>query len=238
MPSLRRKGFTLIELLVVIAIIAILAAILFPVFAQARESARTTACRSNLKQIGNAMMMYVQDYDGTYPYWGGGFGAGVYIFWKLDPYIKGLDPTSTNRKSVWVCPSRAGTIGQNSYGYNYLRLGYLTATTTGYLGSNNMNTPANEAQLDAPADTLAFLDAIDLVRPPYGVEKSGLPDTVGGWHYVRNSTNQDPNGRTNVLFCDGHVKTMQRRQLTPPSKGGDARNDNLWDRVHPSPWSF
>src|SRR5258707_10170131 len=70
MPQLsaRRQGFTLIELLVVIAIIAILAAILFPVFAQAREKARQAGCLSNLKQIGTAAMMYVQDYDETYPH--------------------------------------------------------------------------------------------------------------------------------------------------------------------------
>jgi prepilin-type N-terminal cleavage/methylation domain-containing protein/prepilin-type processing-associated H-X9-DG protein len=66
-PMQRRKGFTLIELLVVIAIIAILAAILFPVFAQAREKARAATCLSNLKQIGLAVMMYAQDYDETYP---------------------------------------------------------------------------------------------------------------------------------------------------------------------------
>jgi prepilin-type N-terminal cleavage/methylation domain-containing protein len=64
---LKQRGFTLIELLVVIAIIAILAAILFPVFAQAREKARQTSCLSNEKQLGTAISMYVQDYDETYP---------------------------------------------------------------------------------------------------------------------------------------------------------------------------
>ena len=63
----RKRGFTLIELLVVIAIIAILAAILFPVFAQAREKARQTACLSNAKQIGTAVMLYAQDYDESFP---------------------------------------------------------------------------------------------------------------------------------------------------------------------------
>ena len=65
----RRTGFTLIELLVVIAIIAILAAILFPVFAQAREQARMSTCLSNFKQIGLGVKMYIQDWDETYPRW-------------------------------------------------------------------------------------------------------------------------------------------------------------------------
>jgi len=101
---LRRKAFTLIELLVVIAIIAILAAILFPVFAQARESARMTSCLSNMKQIGLGLMMYSQDYDEAYPniYQGWGPVSGAYQegwMWKnaIFPYTK--------NKGILKCPS-------------------------------------------------------------------------------------------------------------------------------------
>src|SRR2546421_3197347 len=82
-----RTGFTLIELLVVIAIIAILAAILFPVFAQAREKARTTSCLSNTKQIGLSIMMYAQDYDETYvnQNWPGGCDQAETGYWTWQP---------------------------------------------------------------------------------------------------------------------------------------------------------
>src|SRR6187551_124600 len=101
----KRTGFTLIELLVVIAIIAILAAILFPVFAQAREQARQTTCLSNFKQIGLGVMMYVQDWDETYPTsrlakLPGGTDCGQKIItWKTQtiPYVKNID--------VYRCPS-------------------------------------------------------------------------------------------------------------------------------------
>jgi len=98
----RRTGFTLIELLVVIAIIAILAAILFPVFAQAREKARQTSCLSNLKQIGLGFMQYVQDNDETYPlvdYNATVFGSQPVMLNGLDPYIKS--------HAVWFCPDNS-----------------------------------------------------------------------------------------------------------------------------------
>jgi prepilin-type N-terminal cleavage/methylation domain-containing protein len=124
----RNRGFTLIELLVVIAIIAILAAILFPVFARARENARRASCLSNLKQIGLGMMMYVQDYDGRFPAAGWGTGeelpcpsgsGSCAASWpvRIYPYAKSVQ--------VFNCPSDTRTWrGTNqgtteiSYGYN------------------------------------------------------------------------------------------------------------------------
>jgi prepilin-type N-terminal cleavage/methylation domain-containing protein/prepilin-type processing-associated H-X9-DG protein len=96
---MKRRGFTLIELLVVIAIIAILAAILFPVFAKAREQARKTTCLSNLKQIGTAVLMYVQDYDEQYPYAGRDWPSAAFLdfFVVTAPYIKNTQ--------IFKCPS-------------------------------------------------------------------------------------------------------------------------------------
>src|SRR5690348_10918424 len=131
MQSRNKSAFTLIELLVVIAIIAILAAILFPVFAQAREKARQTTCTSNLKQIGLGMMMYAQDYDETFfSGWGSGGGPepGL-IIWRVAilPYIKmgGRVPKNTGDVydptiptiPVFQCPDTT-YMAKTSYGYN------------------------------------------------------------------------------------------------------------------------
>lgn len=101
MSSRVTRGFTLIELLVVIAIIAILAAILFPVFAQAREAARKSTCQSNLKQLGTAFAMYTQDYDETYPQPHGystGFASGSFDYFPAD--LTGTAPTG-GRSLQW-----------------------------------------------------------------------------------------------------------------------------------------
>ena len=137
-----RRGFTLIELLVVIAIIAILAAILLPVFAQAREKARAASCLSNLKQIGLAEMMYGQDYDERLPAWNEYYALLTQnlpiptnvtpddSYWegRLQPYVKSGhpdgDPAAINNTGVWHCPD-SGDKGEISmfangnYAYSY-----------------------------------------------------------------------------------------------------------------------
>ncbi|MBC8104785.1 MAG: DUF1559 domain-containing protein [Cytophagales bacterium] len=124
MLNRHRTGFTLIELLVVIAIIAILAAILFPVFAQARAKARQASCVSNLKQIGTAMMMYVQDADETFPTsWAKGWVGDSNFF--VQPYMKNT--------GVLICPERSvsaaeaavacGPAANDSYGTYFLNPG-------------------------------------------------------------------------------------------------------------------
>src|SRR5687768_13605090 len=96
-----RRGFTLIELLVVIAIIALLAAILFPVFGRAREQARKTSCMSNLKQIGLGIMQYTQDYDEYLPV--GNTGGGQGWAGRVGPYLKS--------SQIFICPSDSSTPG-------------------------------------------------------------------------------------------------------------------------------
>jgi prepilin-type N-terminal cleavage/methylation domain-containing protein/prepilin-type processing-associated H-X9-DG protein len=126
--SAHRSAFTLIELLVVIAIIAILAAILFPVFAQAREKARSATCISNQKQIANALMMYVQDYDEVYPQAeygdGGAFGPQQQWYEMVWPYIKIGDrytdaagiSYSWGNGGVYRCPTHADPNQGQVYG--------------------------------------------------------------------------------------------------------------------------
>jgi prepilin-type N-terminal cleavage/methylation domain-containing protein/prepilin-type processing-associated H-X9-DG protein len=172
----RLQGFTLIELLVVIAIIAILAAILFPVFAQAREKARQTSCLSNTKQIGLALQMYVQDYDehvclnNDNTWYQQPAGSGYYYIhtWMslLEPYMKNY--------GLWVCPSASSNTGLYA-GYDFSpsspwqsgpNLGSIEAAYTlnnyynydSRYGGIFQDNPISLAAIDAPAGLMFCAD--------------------------------------------------------------------------------
>jgi len=152
-------GFTLIELLVVIAIIAILAAILFPVFAQAREKARASSCLSNEKQMGLGLMMYVQDYDESLPLHQAYYG-GIRHTWAdmIYPYIKNgeghLDnngSTIQGKGGVWACPSFPGDQDFH-YGVNFTLFDEFVPW------SSTPPSIVTLAMMPAPADTIGILE--------------------------------------------------------------------------------
>ncbi|MGI4789853.1 MAG: DUF1559 domain-containing protein [Janthinobacterium lividum] len=171
------SGFTLIELLVVIAIIAILAAILFPVFQKVRENARRTACLSNQKQLGLGFMQYEQDFDETFPNganysggynnnaWAGGQGWAGQIY----PYVKSA--------AVYTCPDdSSATLTGDTYGPVWSRLSYgLNANLV--TGPHGVETPAKLANMGAPASTVLLFEIV-----------SGEVYINGGWQNDTNSS--------------------------------------------------
>jgi prepilin-type N-terminal cleavage/methylation domain-containing protein/prepilin-type processing-associated H-X9-DG protein len=203
MMKMKRRGFTLIELLVVIAIIAILAAILFPVFAKAREKARQASCLSNNKQIGLAWMQYAQDYDETGCLWGqsSAFYSPLEV---IQPYIKNLQ--------VILCPShkfqitscgytrtesaRGNRQGPASYGFNNFTEGY--GEVNGIAGSQYLGASGVAlGKLQLPAETIIWGD--------------GNCDRLRGKDYVdwfNTGSYQYHNGGNNYQFADGHAKWL------------------------------
>ncbi len=208
-PVMRRRGFTLIELLVVIAIIAILAAILFPVFARAREKARQTSCLSNVKEITLAVLMYISDYDGCYPrsFYNATTGTcDDKIFWPLvvDPYIKsGATNTAWSGGSIgiWKCPSMS-TIASwycgayADYGMNSSIFGMMEARITQPAETIMIGEPWI-SHATAPANKEGWYAWIT----PYADDPSFTPD-----YYAGRGTRYAHNGMANWGFCDGHAK--------------------------------
>ncbi len=203
-----RKAFTLIELLVVIAIIAILAAILFPVFAQAKESAKRTACLSNSKQQGVALNMYMTDSDGVVPPAYEYHLDGTYfdVWQQLMPYTK--------NKDIFYCPDRSQQSCEPyadrclGYGFNW---GPLQTFTPGDFEGGLMNAydvedewegavGRSESEVQAPADMFAFTDTHD--RTWY---TNSINTSLSSW---LGTTNHElvHGGKYNSTFLDGHAK--------------------------------
>ncbi|MBV9866641.1 MAG: DUF1559 domain-containing protein [Abitibacteriaceae bacterium] len=219
----RKLGFTLIELLVVIAIIAILAAILFPVFAQAREKARSASCQSQLKQIGLALVQYLQDNDQNFPeaVYGGGTGDdgptgikdtkstawGGWVSNVLAPYEKSA--------AIYVCPSKkikrnfmdwrmGANNGYASYCYNYRSLG---GAWDGMV--------RNDAEVTEPASLAAMWDG-DNAWADCSYMDGGCGINVRDLQYYRNKDFTKTcwhQGKNNFLFADGHVKSLSWEQV-------------------------
>jgi general secretion pathway protein G len=200
----RRQGFTLIELLVVIAVIAILAAVLFPVFAKARERARMVTCISNLHQIGLAILQYGVDYDDRFPrgvdwadrnfpqIWSGNpqWQAEIpnlpTIESLLDPYVKNLQ--------VWACPSDTGLNQDSIAGINVDVPCLYEAYGISYVYRTEL---AFRSLLISGVDKPAELNVME--------------DGDGSWHF--GTKDQHGTYRFNVLYADAHVKTVSRDKL-------------------------
>lgn len=216
MPT--RRAFTLIELLVVIAIIAILAAILFPVFGQAREKARQASCTSNLKQISMAWLMYAQDYDETvmpaYDYSGTIPGCDWIGWWgcfdgsRIVPDSSWLHPYTKN-EGIKACPSWNNPTGSwwgvTGYGYNWQ---YFPGNDGPGLQTVSL------AAVQSPSETVVFCDA---ARIEY--YNATDPNRLEGSAYIQSPSYSYPsfharhNDTGNVAWADGHVKAEKAKVL-------------------------
>ncbi len=219
------RGFTLIELLVVVSIIAILAAILFPVFASARQRAQQTSCASNLKQLGMAWMMYTQDYDDracpSYYYTADGV-SGQFEWDFSQPtwgnFVPGLLSVYETSGPVHACPSWSGyNEGEpfDGYAYNTSYIGSdVPYMGTCYDSLNNCAPPALLGKIQSPSTTALFTDGgfwnSSASMPPVGAwaqnqlrsPGDAAAYQIGGYVDFRHG------GRTlaNVCYVDGHVK--------------------------------
>jgi prepilin-type N-terminal cleavage/methylation domain-containing protein len=247
MNQKHRSGFTIVELLVVIAVIAILASILFPVFAQVREKGRQTSCLSNVKQIGLGLMMYAQDYDEVFPPVFALSPGDQYYYetsWmnRLQPYARNngifVCPSSSYRNLDWktsadllknyaFTPSaRATETGANAMTLTSAFGSALFEGLGGFTAPRPIGWYARLAgshslgEIARPADTVAITDhkAYD-----WGMYQSAFfyPDP----RHIREGEKRLPNGDQypagliNTVLCDGHAKAMNQESLLEIRKG-------------------
>ncbi len=203
-----RRGFTLIELLVVIAIIAILAAILFPVFARAREKARQTSCLNNQKQMGLATLMYAQDYDETYnlAYTVPSIGTRHWPH-LLEPYVKNVN--------LFECPSDPDPWSTGGYLLSYIC--DYTLFRPGTVPTPPV-TAVKMATIKRPAELIALAENADGSAPDaqyaYGTYGSSASSGYSPWARV---SLERHNGGACYSFADGHAKWLPRNEAMKES---------------------
>ncbi len=219
----KSSGFTLIELLVVIAIIAILAAILFPVFAQAREKARAISCLSNNKQIGTALMLYAQDYDEGFPTWSE-YWYMYYVdrpnrgldtsdrYWDaiLLPYVKSGNPARLDRGGVWRCPSSERDASFRSMGINQALIYDFDPRSPFYYRY------IKQPEIETPASIVFVGDGGTSGRldPPHFFQGYAEKYVWKLGYYTRSAPWRHQNG-ANYTFCDGHAKFIAGDKFYP-----------------------
>ena len=207
-----RKGFTLIELLVVIAIIAILAAILFPVFAKAREKARQTSCLSNLKQIGTSVMMYVQDYDELYPLdTSTGSASQIPGTWpnRVMPYVKNTQ--------LFKCPSDGRAPGQDFPNCRTILESYCWNAYFGReaCGGGEVLWTLSQAAVVAPSQcAMLWDDSGDWQAAGYGASYNSIDSADCAKSFDGQVLQGRHNGGDNFMFADGHSKWYKLRATT------------------------
>jgi len=216
-----RRGFTLIELLVVIAIIGILAAILFPVFARARENARRASCQSNLKQIGLGVMQYTQDHDERMPYQQYGaiptFAAGEGF--AIKNYFAAIYPY-TKSWQILRCPSArpftdsAAPVGDSDASYFVNGVVITNPATASSRNIASIPEPANVIQ----ASEYNLRSHYTFLAPTYSPDNIEAPATISAgiefqyWNHDANYNSLHFEG-ANLLYCDGHVKWRKRSSI-------------------------
>ena len=230
----RKNGFTLIELLVVIAIIAILAAILFPVFAQAREKARQASCQSNLKQIGLAFKMYIQDYDEKWPsnqipstgaspipcctY--GQLGSSAVDFGYNGWISNALIPYTKNQQ-IYACPSSNATAFNDAWnGGNKVSSTNQADSGPNFVGyafnynSDYTTTGVKEASFTSVSNAIIMADSGTAWWDCRYESSCGWRTRDWYWHTTKQVKQTEYHtGKNDYLFEDGHVKAMGWEQV-------------------------